>query len=200
MTLVAQDFYLHHQLFEYIPRDVQGLNLDFIRAIDRIRQSYVVGSVDGYPDELELEEVVSLALPEIQSPLVQSAVLELTALNSGIRFLFERLEIENHLLEAAKAFLAEGRYHAGNKAIIWDYAFSWYHWQLFKVDGLDAKITFLESDDLLSCDEFLIPSLVSPLLDESKVDPVALRKLLSAFGKYPSVEKKATRLLARLQA
>lgn len=112
MTLVAQDFYLHHQLFEYIPRDVQGLNLDFILAIDRIRQSYIVGSVDG----------------------------------------------------------------------------------------LDAKITFLESDDFLSCDEFLIPSLVSPLLDESKVDPVALRKLLSAFGKYPSVEKKASRLLARLQA
>jgi hypothetical protein len=126
---------------------------------------------------------------------MREVLLELTALNVEAAQAFERNGIQGLFFPLAKTFLREGRYTSGNKAVIWDYAYTAFWNDMTVIKDPLQLVSFLKSDSILQNDSYMAPSLLNNVIDVHASDRTYLELLLLHFGRFPSINKKISKLL-----
>lgn len=102
-----------------------------------------------------------------------------------------------HAQGLALDFLQAGRYNADSRRVLWDMAFSALAHQirpLHTAPELDRLAGILGAYPFVLADEYLVPSLLSPLLDAWAGRPDLLEQVAEAYGHFPAVARKIARM------
>ena len=97
-------------------------------------------------------------------------------------------------------FLQAGRYNADSRRVLWDMAFSGLSHQirpLYAAPDLDRLAAVLHAYPFVLEDAYLVPSLLSPLIDVWADRPKLLEGLRTAYGHFPATAKKLNRLTGK---
>jgi hypothetical protein len=150
-------------------------------------------------DELirEVKSSIEKAKNSASTSIYYRFLLTLVQIHSAISECLQPLEgIE--LFEVASQMLQNGDYNEINRQLLWDYSYSYYLPQVLhaarekRVEPIIEML--LKIEKLNPTDKYLLPSIVSRLLDSERCDESLIRHLLTHFGSFPSVMKKITRL------
>ncbi|MEY3443178.1 MAG: hypothetical protein RLZZ519_1459 [Bacteroidota bacterium] len=195
----TRTYYTNEILFSELENVEFALPEEVVSSFKEARRLWKVHGEDYSLDDHAISSLIESCVPELELKGMKEILLELSLLNADVRHEFEKRSIEGQFFSIARDFLEKGRYGLGNKATIWDYAYSFYwHALRQKTDDLEV-ISFLKSDQILLDDPYLVPSLISGLIDSREDDEGFLRTILSQFGHFSSVRKKVEKALKRFR-
>jgi hypothetical protein len=100
----------------------------------------------------------------------------------------------------ALVFLQAGRHNVDSRRALWELAFSALSQEirpLFAAPDLNRLSAILHMYPFVMADEFMVPSLLSPLMDAWAAKRDLLDGLYAAYGHFPATARKYARLVAK---
>jgi hypothetical protein len=192
-------YYTNEILFSELEKVAFALPEEVVSSFKEARRLWKVHGEDYSLDDHAISVLIESCMPKLELKGMKEILLELSLLNADVRQEFEKRSIEGQFFPIAKDFLENGRYGRGNKATIWDYAYSFYWHALRQKKDDQEVVSFLKADQILLDDPYLVPSLISGLIDSRENDVDFLRTILTEFGHFPSVSKKIEKALKRFR-